>query len=84
MDNQNALLILGDFNYDVTLDRNADVKATVENYHNLMHIVTEPTFQNTTGTSTIDNAFTNVNQYDSSVIECPYSDHRILALALSV
>ena len=84
MDNQNALLILGDFNYDVTLNRNADVKATVENYHNLMHIVTEPTFQNTTGTSTIDNAFTNVNQYDSSVIECPYSDHRILALALSV
>ena len=83
MNTDNTLLVIGDFNCD--MEAKLDVKVTVETHFSVKHIVTEPTFQNITGTiSTIDHAFTNANRYECSVIECPYSDHKIMALALSL
>jgi hypothetical protein len=66
----------------MTADLNVDVKMKIENFSNLVHIDTEPTFQTNNVLSTIDHAFTNVSRCVTSVIECPYSDHKILAVAL--
>ena len=78
LDPSNKLLVIGDFNCD--MNTSFDAKVTIESHCHVKHIKTEPTFQNTSGAiSAIDNAFGNVENYLSSEIECPYTDHKIVA-----
>ncbi len=79
----NTLLIIGDFNCD--FNGAFDAKVAVETHCHVKHIKTEPTFQNTSGAlTTIDNIFSNVEENMVSVVECPYSDHKILAVGMKI
>ena len=74
---ENTVLVIGDFNYEI--HSNVDLKLRMKTLCNMQYIETDATFQNTTGaTSIIVSAYTN-GHYMSSVIECPYSDHKIVA-----
>ena len=82
IESQQDVVIVGDFNYDFNDNIHQNVCTTIETLYSLIHVKTEPSFQNTQSLTTIYHAFTNIPQHQASVIECPYSDHKMLTVAL--
>ncbi len=76
------ILIIGDFNHDISKD--SSLKHFLKQNIYVNHIWTSETYQTTSGSclTTIDHILTNETNYITSVIECPYSDHKILAISL--
>ena len=84
IEGQDQTFVIGDFNCD--LNTNVGVRNAVESLSaGLNHLKTENTFQNSTGALTcIDHAFTTVVNHVATVIECMYSDHKIIGVALEM
>ncbi len=76
------ILLIGDFNQD--MEKELSLKRFIQQSIHVNHIATNATYQTTSGSSltTIDHVFTNETKYITSVIDCPYSDHKILAISL--
>ena len=77
----NCLILIGDFNCNMSKDQ--QVKSCIQRECQVKHCVTEPTYQTLTGSlTTIDYVFSNVTQTQTTTIECPYSDHKIIGVSL--
>jgi len=71
------LLILGDFNIDVSENENINVDRFMKDTFDCDNVSHGPTTDNGT---TIDLVFSNFSDLSTSSLECPWSDHKAIVV----
>ena len=66
----------GDFNYDLTDNQHGNILHQMRNRFGCSQFVSEPTTDHNT---ILDLIFSNNHSVSPSVIDCPWSDHKLIA-----
>jgi hypothetical protein len=79
IDRQEHLIIIGDFNFDISGDNNRNILEFMESKSNCVQIIVEPT---TNHNSILDLIFTDCQNTTSGTLECWWSDHKAVVVGI--
>ena len=74
------LIIMGDFNFDVSDKVHVKLQEYMQTNFKCQNIMTSTT---TDQGSTIDLMFTNMDNVSTAILECPWSDHKAIVLSMT-
>ena len=80
LENTVPCVIMGDFNYDVMSGNHSSFQTFMKSAFNCLQVSMEPT---TDYGSCLDLIFSNIEGISTSYIECPWSDHKAIAVAIN-